>query len=279
MHKRFTFLVLAIIALMVFTSSTVAQRPTHQGLHWRWHFGQKHGAKIINKTKLLDMKWSFDQQHHTGTGKFLYSLDKKGNLYWYRHDGQGIPGSSKFTGPTCVSRKWKNYVHIMATGQYIYALDKAGNLYWHRHLGQSNGSDKWIGPRKVATNFKQFDHALQTLNYNDYRVVVSGKFIYGINKKMQVFEYRHDGQSAGTNRWFGPAKVKDNLFNRRIALSGNNFYAIGRGGELIWWRHDGQATCQDKWTGPKEVHGVDRNRIYLPMLILGEYIYEVRHIR
>ncbi len=216
---------------------------TPGGLYWYRHLGQRAGvAKWIGSGlthRVAGPEWT-RRGNIFGSGRYIYALDRNGQLWWREHVGQP-DGSPRWSGERVVNvnhRAWVMLLHVFATGEYIYAVDRGGVLHWTRHLGQRDGSARWAPNywTAVAGGWNAYVHAF-----------ASGEYLYAVDRAGRLRWWRHLGQSIGRPDGLGgqPGAVIGGSGwqppgTRLVFGSTSYIYRVDSGGALRWYHHLGQ---------------------------------------
>jgi hypothetical protein len=118
-------------------------------LLWFRHLGYKDGreawAKDATAAK-VGAGWGGVRFAFAGGNGIIYTVDRKGDLFWYHHlgDADGKFSWANNAQPTKVGDGWGDVASAFAGGDgVIYALKRDGNLYWYNHTGFQTGAASW----------------------------------------------------------------------------------------------------------------------------------------
>jgi hypothetical protein len=190
---------------------------------------------------------------------FLYGVDAKGQLTWFRQDDSD---TGAFIGPARpVGRGWGDATAVFAGGgDVIYTVTPAGTLRWFRHNGYYTGGgleqpDNWKGGNDVGRGWAGVGD-----------IVPGGDgVIYVIEPDGTLRWHRHlhflSGHGLETPGAWAPSRpVGRGWTNYRQVFSGGDgiLYVIAKDGTLNWYRHKGYLTgagleTPGAWEGPKPV--------------------------
>jgi hypothetical protein len=173
----------------------------------------------------------------------LYRVTSTGDVMWHKHWRAFGPEAAELPiqGPKKVNTDWSKYVSVTAAidSPVVYAMDAAGDLFWFRHEGFREGSDRWLGPKKVGNGWTMFDK------------IVAGEdgVIYGRLPDGRLRWQRHLGHTDGSFSWTDAKFVAKDWQEYTDILAGESgvLYGIKPNGDLIWHRHDGHETGEDDW--------------------------------
>jgi hypothetical protein len=138
---------------------------------------------------------------------------------------------------------------VFAAGDgIIYAIDNGGALTWYRHMGYADGSEAWAnGASGISVG----------TGWENMRLVFSGGVgvIYAIDRRGDLYWYRHDGYTNGSFAWANGAKgikIGSGWNDVVSAFSGGSgvIYAMKRDGNLYWYHHTGDWNGAATWTSP-----------------------------
>ena len=121
-------------------------------LLWFRHLGFASGEATWENGGIgskVGVKWGGARFAFSGGEGVIYSIDSKGNLFWYRHEGYqvGTFAWSKAGKPIQVGNGWNEAVSVFSGGQgLIYAMKADGGLYWYNHTGYGTGEGTWTPP-------------------------------------------------------------------------------------------------------------------------------------
>jgi len=196
---------------------------------------------------------------------FIYGIDSKGLLQWYRHDGArtgaGLQTAGAWQGARTVGRGWDDVKRVFpGGGDIIYAITADGTLRWYEHKGFNTGvglesAASW-GPSKNVGR-----------GWDGFVDVFSGGegVIYVVQPDGTLRWYRHLGYQTGLGletpgSWANPQTVGRGWNGYKHVFSGGQgvIYVIANDGTLRWYRHRAYLTGEGletpgAWEGPKNV--------------------------
>jgi len=224
-------------------------------LYWYFHQGSHNGSVLwANRGQRVKIGsvWNEGLKVFKGSPRgedgVIYRVDSRGDLYWYKHLGHAT-GSQNWINGKKVGNGWQDVRIAFAAGDgVVYAIDKNGNLLWYRHLGYRDGSGTWANG---GTGSKV------GVGWGGVRFAFAGGdgIIYAVDRKGDLYWYRHEGHTNGTFVWAKGAaatKIGNGWNEAASAFSGGNgvIYALKRDGNLYWYNHTGIATGAGTWTPP-----------------------------
>lgn len=221
-------------------------------LYWYFHQGAHNGSALwANGGQRVKVGEGWNEGLNVFKGSprgdegVIYRVDSKGDLYWYRHNGHAT-GSPNWEGAKKVGNGWQGARIAFAAGSgFVYVIDKNGDLLWYRHLGYLNGREEWAN---------QATGAKVGVGWGDVRLAFAGGngVIYAIDRKGDLYWYRHTGYLDGKFSWANGAKamkIGNGWNDAASAFSGGNglIYAMKRDGNLYWYQHTGFSTGAATW--------------------------------
>ncbi|HEV2735936.1 MAG TPA: tachylectin-related carbohydrate-binding protein [Longimicrobiaceae bacterium] len=235
---------------------TVAGNPVYGigdngDLHWYFHQGAHDGSPLwANRGQAVKVGNGWNQGRMVfkgdphGNDGVIYRVDGRGDLYWYNHLGRATGGRDWVEGKK-VGSGWQGArLGFAAGGGVVYLLHQNGDLFWYRHLGYRNGTAEWANGGTGAK---------VGAGWGGARLAFAGGdgVIYMIDRKGDLYWYRHTGHADGTFAWTNPEGVKvGNGWNEAAsAFSGGDgqIYAMKRDDNLYWYQHTGFRTGAVTW--------------------------------
>lgn len=220
-------------------------------LNWYFHQGSHNGSALWangGQAVKVGHGWNeglmvFKGDPHGNDG-VIYRVNSRGDLYWYKHLGHATGTPNWFEGKQ-VGNGWQDArIGFGAGNGVIYLVHKNGDLYWYRHLGYGNGTAQWAN----GGNGKKVG-----VGWGNARLVFAGGngIIYMIDRRGDLFWYRHTGYTDGSFVWTNNQGIKvGNGWNEAVvAFSGGdgNIYALKRDDNLYWYNHTGFQTGAATW--------------------------------
>jgi Tachylectin/Trypsin len=196
---------------------------------------------------------------------FIYGIDARGMLQWYRHDGAksgaGFQTAGAWQGARVVGRGWDEVKQVFpGGGDVIYAILADGTLRWYEHKGFNIGAgfesaDSWGPPKNVG---RGWDGLVDVFSGGE-------GVIYAVQPDGTLKWYRHLGYQTGQGfetpgSWAKSRSVGRGWSGYKHVFSGGQgvIYVIADDGTLKWFRHKAYLTGEGletpgAWEGPKNV--------------------------
>ena len=117
-------------------------------LYWYRHLGYRNGTAVWANDGIgakVGVGWGNARFVFAGGNGVIYMVDRRGDLYWYRHTGH-TDGSFEWTSSrgAKVGSGWNEAAVVFSGGDgLIYALKRDDNLYWYKHSGYQTGTASW----------------------------------------------------------------------------------------------------------------------------------------
>jgi hypothetical protein len=132
-------------------------------LLWYRHLGYRDGrAEWANggTGAKVGSGWGDVRFAFAGGNGVIYTIDSRGDLYWYRHLGQA---DGKFAWAhdargIKIGNGWGEVVSAFSGGDgLIYAMKRDGSLFWYKNTGFATGAGTWATPtgNKVGSGWQE----------------------------------------------------------------------------------------------------------------------------
>ncbi|MEP6902209.1 MAG: tachylectin-related carbohydrate-binding protein [Actinomycetota bacterium] len=233
-------------------------------LLWYKHLGFQNGDfnwanNGVQKLVGLDWEATADifKGDPNGQDGVIYRVDRKYDLYWYKHNGYSN-GTPAWENGKKIGSGWRSRQVISGGGGILYSLQYDGTLLWQKHKDYYGGSAVWANngvARKVGAADDRVLNA-KTLKstfvgWNTARIIFSEGYgtIYMIDNKGDLYWNRHLGYLDGTDKWDERKKIGSGWQNMRTVFAGGDgiIYAVDNTGKLFWYKHTGMMNGANFW--------------------------------
>lgn len=145
----------------------------------------------------------------TSRGVTLYGVTQKGDLLWYRYDGDGTEDRSGNTGwaPNSgnpIGNGWQGFKRLVGVGDLLLGIQPNGDLLWYKYTGDGTRD------RSGGTGWHPNSGNPIGNGWQNFRTVFGGtrgggSVLYAVKGNGDLLWYRYDGKGgsdrSGSTGW------------------------------------------------------------------------------